>query len=75
MYNYNCNIILVEPIVNRHAINITKAGWKYYAAIQHSDHALTLYILDNKYSTDMRAAFKQDNVPFQNIYHTSLNKV
>ena len=65
MYNYDVNVILVEALKNRQASSIVSA-WKLMNNKFHDAGVqLNTYILDNKCSADLKAAFLKEIIGFQ----------
>ena len=64
-YDYNNSGILVKPLKNRQAAEITRAWFAIYSRLKRNGNAPKLYILDNEVSYKFKAALCKRKVAFQ----------
>ena len=65
MYDYDSNTILVEPIRNRQAATIRYAFLNIHKVLKNRGSDPKVYIMDNKFSSDLKEAMKKYEIDFQ----------
>ena len=65
VYDYDSSGILVEPLKNRQAAEITKAWMAIHNRLSRHGNSPQLYILDNEVSFEFKAALRKRNVQYQ----------
>ena len=67
MYDYDSNAILSVAVPNRRGSSIRDAWLKVFNRLRDNGYPPKLHILDNECSTDMKNAFKKNDVDFQRV--------
>ena len=71
-YHYDGNVILIQPLKNRETKTIVKAWAIINNKLAGAGAQLNTYIIENKCSADLKAAFGKNNITFQQVpphYH------
>ena len=67
VYHHDSNAILVEPVKNRQAAEITRAWKNIHETLKQRGEQPKIYILDNEVSNDLKKAFLKNKVNFELI--------
>ena len=65
VYDYDSSGILVEPLKNRQAAEITRAWLTIHSRLERHGNAPKLYILDNEVSFEFKNTLRKRQVTFQ----------
>ena len=65
VYDHDSNAILVTPLKNRQAAEITKGWTEIHDRLARHDNAPKLFILDNEVSFEFKKALDKKNIAFQ----------
>ena len=65
MYCYDANAILVKPIKNRKSRTLVEAWDTTHKRLTKNGHKVTMYILDNEFSGDLKFAMEEEKISYQ----------
>ena len=73
LYDFDSNVILVEPLKTRQAGEMTKAWTILQKNLIHSGHITKNYIVDNEYDTDLKQALSKHDLSYE-LTPTSIHR-